>query len=332
MKTLRTQRKRSAALPLIVIILTLLIIMGCLIWNEFGFITFVSDNTSAAPVPVTPLSQSSRIDDPYFPVRISPELESVFSVVYDLSSDFYLFEKNADARCYPASLTKLMTAAVALETVPKDTVFTVGDEISLVGYNSSIAWLAKGQKISLQGLISALLLPSGNDAAYVIATGVGRSILDDPNAKPMYAVKAFCERMNTRLAEISAISTHFTNPDGYHDDEHYTTARDLLTITKFALGFDEIRNVCSQHKMRVLFKSGQDVTYTNSNLLLNENSSFYCKYAKGIKTGTTSYAGNCLISLFEKDGREVIAVNLGAPDSAGRYRDAVKIFDMVYAS
>ena len=329
MKTLYTQRKKKRSLVILLVIFAIIIACGVYLITFFG-----SRNGKyalrALPERLTPSAFLLSEDDPQYPARISPRLESKYSIVYDNSADFVLYEKNANDKCYPASLTKLVTAILAIETYPDGHIFTIGNEVDLVGYNSSIAWLEKGQKVSLKGILSALLVTSGNDAAYVIATDVGRTLLDDIKATPQEAMERFSLAANEYLSSISALSSHFVNADGYHHEDHYTTARDLLLVTRQALKYDLIRELCSSYKSRVVFESGKDVTYTNSNNLINENSSFYSKYAVGMKTGTTSQAGNCLISVFVKDGREIICVNLNAPDSAGRYRDALAVANDVF--
>lgn len=237
-----------------------------------------------------------------------------------------IYSKNSSERCYPASLTKLLTVSAAAKVVGKDYLFTVGDEIDLICKGSTIAYLKKGDVLDFVTLVDALLLPSGNDAAYVMAVGAGRAYSGNPNLSVNQALEVFISLMNKTAEELGCTDSHFVTPDGYHNENHYTTASDMLKIALHAANLDIVRNSVCQSKARHVFESGRDITWGNTNKLLSTKSDFYYSSAIGMKTGATDEAGKCLIAVAEKDGKEVIAVILNAASDEERYRDAIKVF------
>lgn len=126
--------------------------------------------------------------------------------------------------------------------------------------------------------------------------------------------------MNETAAELGMDGTHFVNPDGWDAPEHYTTAADLIKLAEFALTFPEIREIAKTQQRYVVFESGENITWTNTNKLIDPESGYYCADAVGLKTGTTAKAGNCLIGAFVKDGKTYITVTAGCVSDIGRYR------------
>lgn len=237
-----------------------------------------------------------------------------------------IYEKNQTTRCYPASLTKLLTVTVAAEIVDNEHMFTVGNEINLVAKDASKAQLAKGDVLNFVQLTDAVLLPSGNDAAYVMAVGVARAYANDENLSIAEALNLFANLMNQKAAELGCTGSNFVVPDGYHNPNHYTTASDMLKIAMNAYKVDIIRNtVC---KDKVTYKiSGRNLTFSNSNKLIKANSTYYYNGAVGLKTGFTDEAGYCLAAVAKKNGKEVFAVLMGAPNDGVRYADAIAAFN-----
>ena len=154
------------------------------------------------------------------------------AVLMEENTHEVLFEKNSNARMYPASTTKIMTALIALEYGDPEDIIEVGQEIEWIPQDSSKAGLFVGQEIKLSDLLYGLMLPSGNDAANTIAVHIGKKFEMDPNLSLEDAFKVFIDLMNQRAKEIGADNTHFTNPHGYHDKDHYTTPMDLARITR----------------------------------------------------------------------------------------------------
>ena len=252
------------------------------------------------------------------PITANPDAEC--AVLYDADSDRILFRKNSTKLTAPASLVKLLTTVTALQNCPEEQVFQVGEEIDLIGYNSSVCYLQKGWGASLKTLITGMLSSSGNDAAYCIAVNVARRIY--PGISDQAAVQRFVEMMNQTAAQLGMRSSRLLNPDGYDADGQYTTAEDLLMLAKAALGFPTIRKICGKYRIEAYLADGKGVTWYNTNRMLNPNDAFYHSAVTGLKTGSTAAAGNCIIVSFNRAGREMIAVILGAVSDDERYRSA----------
>lgn len=269
----------------------------------------------------------------------APGLKAESAVLMDQKTGKVLFEKDSHKKMYPASITKVLTALIALENLKKDEIITVGREINLTQLDSSISGLKVGEKISGQDLIWAMMLPSGNDAAYVAAVTVARKLNGDPSLSIDNSVKSFVELMNKRAQELGAKDSHFENPDGYHVDTHYSTAYDLALISQAALKNDFFRQVVKTYNYKItdvstLQTAVKDVPteWINKNLMLNKNSKYYYQYATGIKTGHTSLAGYCLSAAAEKDNMALISVVLKDSAEADRWLDTKALFEYGFNS
>lgn len=157
------------------------------------------------------------------------------ALTYCIDTNSFSQQKNIDKRIYPASMTKFLTAYTALKYVKPETKFTVGSELEMVQPESSLCLIQEGNVLTLYDLVTGLLLMSGNDAAYTIAVGTARQLRPNDNLNDEQAVTYFCELMNKTAAEIGMTNSHFETPDGWDNDNQYTTARDLLTLTKCAI-------------------------------------------------------------------------------------------------
>lgn len=198
----------------------------------------------------------------------------------------FLFEKDADRPLPMASTTKIMTALVVLECLPLDETVTVPDEA--VGVEGSSVNLKYGEELTVRDLLYGLMLASGNDAAVALAVHAGGS------------AEAFAGMMNSRAARMGLQNTRFVTPNGLHDPDHYTTARDLCIITREAMKNPWFRRIVSTEYYTALSGSTPR-TFKNKNSLL---SSF--PGAVGVKTGYTSAAGRCLVFAAERDGMQLI--------------------------
>ena len=269
-------------------------------------------------------------------ISFEADVDAQYAIVYNATQKKVFFEKNADEKCYPASLTKLMTAIVALDHLKESEVFTVGTELSLVNKGSSIAFIAKGHRLTLKMLIQALLLPSGNDAAYAIAVGTYRLVTKNPGLSDKSAVEGFVDLMNKKAKEIGATSTQFKNPDGWHDDEHYTTARDMLLISEYAASIPLIAKTAATEEIKVVFLSGQHIVWKNSNALIlkpteSNGNRYYNSRAKGLKTGFTTEAGYCLTSYAEDDGNIIFVIVMKSNGNGIRFADSNELIKQAFA-
>ena len=254
----------------------------------------------------------------------SIEVSAKAAALYDPVHGRFIYTKNALDKIQPASTAKLLTAITAIELGGSKQKFKVGSEIQLIASDSSRAYLVKGQVLSLDQILDALLLPSGNDAAYVIAANMGRKIADAPKLKDKQAVKRFVEAMNKKAEEIGVVHSNFVTPDGYDAEKQYTTAYDMALIGAKALDYEEILETVKKPRARDILLSGEDVTWTNSNRLIKKGSGYYYSYAIGLKTGTSGEAGRCLVSAAEKKGRKYVSVVMDA-SMEGRWQDSVNL-------
>lgn len=232
-----------------------------------------------------------------FPARASePGLSGECACLYLPQIDKVLVDKNGSRRHPMASTTKIMTALVALESAGMDDEVVVSPEAA--GVEGSSIYLVAGERQTMGNLLYALLLESANDAAAAIAIHVAGS------------VSAFADKMNARAAEMGLTDTHFENPHGLSDDNHYTTAIDLARITAEAMRNPIFREIVStKHKIIKVQNGTQVRSLSNHNRLLRSYDD-----CVGVKTGFTRISGRCLVSAAERNGMLEIAVTLDAPN------------------
>jgi len=240
-----------------------------------------------------------------------PSLSASSAVLYEPDSETFLCEKDADTKRPMASTTKIMTALVAIENSSLDECVTVPKEA--VGIEGSSVYLEEGETLPMESLLYAVLLQSANDAAAAIAYAVGGSI------------EGFAEMMNERARALGLENTHFVNPHGLHDNEHYTTARELALIAACAMKNQTFREIASTKKKTLSFRNG-----TVSRVVCNHNRllSMYGGTV-GVKTGFTKKSGRCLVSAAERDGVLLIAVTLNA---ANDWQDHISLLDRGFAA
>ena len=235
------------------------------------------------------------------------DLKSDIIYIVSLDNDEVIFDKNYDKKAAPASLTKIMTALIALENckdLTKKVPITNKVFEELAGTGSSVAGLMVGEQVSLQDLLYCLMIASANDAAIAIAQAVGGS------------VEKFVDMMNQRAKELGCTGTHFSNVHGLDDANHYTTAKDLAIITKEALKKPIFEKIVSCYECTILATNKSDSRYfTNTNFMMNPYyDSYYLSYVSGIKTGTTDNAGKCIITKASQNGYSYLAVVMGGKD------------------
>lgn len=215
------------------------------------------------------------------------------AVLYLPDTEDFLYCKNADLPLPMASTTKIMTSLVALENSSLTDEVAIDD--SAIGIEGSSAYLRHGDVLTMEELLYALLLQSANDAATAIACHIGGS------------VEEFALLMNNKAHELGLCNTHFTNPHGLDDENHYTTARELAIIAANALKNDTFKKIVSTYK-KTFTSEERTRTYVNHNKLLRLYDGCI-----GVKTGFTKKSGRCLVGAAEKDGLTFITVTLDAP-------------------
>ena len=236
----------------------------------------------------------------------TPSLSAKSAILIEAQSGKVLYQQNAFVRLPMASTTKIMTAIVAIESGNIGRTVSVSSDA--VGIEGSSVYLYPNEKLTLEQLIYALLLESANDAATAIAIEVAGS------------VDAFAALMNQKAEELGLTATHFTNPHGLDNEEHYTTAYDLACIAAYALKNETFRKLCSTGRMTIPLKGDE-----GTRVLVNHNK-MLSRYEGtiGVKTGFTKRSGRCLVSAAERDGLTLVAVTLNAPDD---WNDHEKMLD-----
>ncbi len=244
------------------------------------------------------------------------------AILIDARTGDILYEKNSNQKAYPASTTKILTAYIALTQI-SDTnteIVPTKNAIMSVPVGSSLAYFSENEKLTLEQVLFGLLLPSGNDAANIIAEYVSGSSSN------------FAELMNVTAEKLGATNSHFVNPSGWHDNEHYTTAADLAKIAYNAMKIPKFKEIVSQTRYVMPETNVSNVkrTFINTNKLLSSGE-YYYEAATGIKTGYTSQAGNCLVASASKDGVELISVVMGGNivpvGKSAVYLDTINLLD-----
>ncbi len=218
------------------------------------------------------------------------QLYAQAAILIDRDTGKVLLEKNADMRMNPASTTKIMTILLALEYGDINKVVVIPPEAADIPSDSSVVPVTPGEEMTFMDLLYGFMLKSGNDAGNAIAVLIAGS------------VDNFVDMMNDRAAELGCTNTHFVNPHGYTAEGHYTSARDMAIITQEAMKHYTFRKIVGtgEHQLQPTTLRGAQVIQ-NSNLMLVWGSQYRYKYATGVKTGTTSAAGQCLVGSATKD-------------------------------
>jgi D-alanyl-D-alanine carboxypeptidase (penicillin-binding protein 5/6) len=232
-----------------------------------------------------------------------PAVSAASYILMDAASGRTLASDHADEPRLIASTTKIMTALVALEHCDPDAEVEI--ESAWTGIEGSTMYLTAGQEMTVRDLLYGLMLASGNDAAVALACLTAGS------------VESFAEMMNERAAELGCVNTHFVNPNGLDDADHYSTARDLALIAREAIQNEEFRKIASSTSAEI-----DGYSFTNHNRLLRE-----CEGVFGVKTGYTEAAGRTLVSCCERDGVTMICVTLNDPDD---WADHAALYDWAF--
>ncbi len=226
------------------------------------------------------------------------------AIVMEVSTGAVLYAKNIDSKQYPASITKLLTALVALENGElSDEVTFSHDSVAFLQPGDSSIGLKEGNVISLEQALYATLLASANEAAYAVGENVGK--------KAGYDYNWFIEQMNTRMQQLGGVNSHFVNTNGLHDAEHYTCARDMALVGRELFNHPEFFKIVQtlEYKIPASKTVEEHVFYQKHKMLRPENSNYY-KYAIGGKTGYTSDALSTLVTMADKKGMQLVCVVL----------------------
>ena len=263
--------------------------------------------------------------------KIEELTESIPAVlVYDAAADTVLYSKNSDKIIPPASTAKLVTSLVALEYADTEEIFSVGTELSLVPDDSSLCLILEGHRLKTKTFIAGMLLRSGGDAAYSLAVNIARKCCEDSELSDEEAIEYFCSLMNSYCKNIGCQNTNFVSPDGWDNEGNYTTAEDMLLVARKALENEALMTIAKNPGRYFYFASGENILWENTNYLLSPESSYYCPYVTGLKTGTSDNAGSCIIASAEKEGSSLIVLSFGGKNDRERFGVTKDIIELIF--
>ncbi len=256
-----------------------------------------------------------------------PELKiySESAILIEQRTGKILYEKNIYDRKYPASTTKILTAIIALERCDLEETATASPQaINSVKSGYSTASIQIGETFTIEQLLDVMMIHSANEAANIIAEHISGSISE------------FAKLMNEKAKEIGCLDTNFVNPNGMHDENHYSTAYDMAQIARYCMKNQKFREIITKMEcslpMTELWQ--EERVFKNTNSLMISDNRYYYPYCNGIKTGFTTPAKNCLVASSNKDGFEVISVVLHAESTeerlSARYLDTINLFEYGY--
>ena len=290
---LKINYKNSICKVLIVLTLTIFVLIG----NIGTFGTYVlANNTNSGP-----------------------DINAESALLIDNKTNKVLYSKDMNRKMFPASTTKILTAILVLENHSLDEKVTASyNAVMTIPSGYSTASIQIDEVLTVEQLLELLLVHSANDAANVLAEYTGGSI------------DSFVAMMNTKINELGLSDTHFTNPYGLQDNNHYTTAHDLAIIMKYCLKNDDFRKIAGQASCAIpSTNKSEPRKYSSTNeLLIAGNSNYYPNLIAG-KTGYTSEAGECLVSAAYNDNLELVGVIL---NSNNRFKDTRSLYNYGYTN
>ncbi len=234
------------------------------------------------------------------------EITAEAGMLVSLDTGEVLWEKNADQKMYPASITKIMTAIIMIESDiwnPEAKVtLTKAALDKTLGTGLAVSLMNAGEEFTQLDLLYMVLLSSFGDCAYLAADIYGGSL------------EGFVDMMNNKAKELGLNGTHYSNPVGLHEEETYTTARDTYKLCVYAKQYDIINEVTSKSRYRMTTTAGTTRTLSTTNFLLDQSTNYYYQYANGLKTGFTNAAGRCLVSTASRNGYNYMCILLKCPN------------------
>lgn len=244
------------------------------------------------------------------------------SITMEMNSGAVLAAKDADTAYYPASITKIMTALLALENAQLSDKVTVSQgAVDCLESGASSIGLRAGEEITMEDALYALLLASANEAAYAIGETVGGTY------------EHFIEMMNDKAAELGCTNTHFVNANGLHDDNHYVTARDMALIATAAFQHEEMLTIMQtpQHTIPPTNLVNESRTFQQKHKMLKKGGEFYYEDCVGGKTGYTKMAMNTLVTYVDNGEMQIVNVSLRSHNQQ-LYQDTIKLLDYAQAN
>ena len=271
-------------------------------------------------------SEEEFIPDEYYePVQTNdisgwPQGEAIQAsagIVMDLDTGAVLYAKNIQRKLYPASITKILTALLTLEHASLDDTITCTSAVYDLDDNASNIALQEGEQISVRDALYALMLESANDAANALAVHISGS------------VGAFADLMNQKAQELGCTVSHFTNPSGLPNDDHYTCARDFALIAAAAYDNENFRKLIAtkEYEIKPTNMTADSRVFANHHKMIQTDSDYYDDVCTGGKTGFTESAWNTLVTFGEKDGKRLVCVLLHGNGAPQNYRETADLLN-----
>ncbi len=298
-------------------IISLLLVL-CICISPFCKMTAHAEDNNRRHASDIPGNEDKHSTTDYVPSD-APNVSCSSGIIMDIDTGNILYEKNSEKKSYPASTTKLMTALLCLEEKSiYDTVKVSSSALKDIPENATTMNLVAGETISYEELLYGLLLVSANESANVIAENISGNI------------SQFAEKMNEKASELGCTDTHFSNANGLHDNNHYTTAYDMALIAANVYQNSDFRNIIktTYHVVPKTDLSSERDLWTSNQSLYDSNDIYY-KYCTGGKTGYTEEAGECLVSFAERNGIRLVAVLYNC-DNDKRFNEAKQLFEFAF--
>ncbi len=285
------------------------------------------EETQNSPAPSDSGTDEAAEASPTPDANTFPEPRAKAAMLFDLNGGRIVYESHINDKVYPASLTKIMTALIALEKGNLSDVITVSDTaLADINYLHSKIDLKAGEQMTFENLLMAMLVCSANDAANVIAEYIAGDI------------PTFVDMMNQRAQELGMLGTHYANPHGFHDENHYSTVSDISIVTREALKnskFCEIVKTKTYTIPATNISKERLISSTNHLISRYRNTYHYYPYATGVKTGSTTEAGSCLVATAEKNGISLLSIVMGCDnqdqkENAYSFTDTTAMFEYIF--
>ena len=247
-----------------------------------------------------------------------PSIQSEAAIVMEASTGSILYNKAAYDTFYPASTTKLMTSLLAIEQCPLSDIVTCSREsVESIGWDSSRIGLVAGESIDMENALYAILLASANEVSYAVAEHIGGT------------ADYFVSLMNQRAKDLGCVNTNFVNPHGLDNEAHYSCPYDLALIAKKAMEYTTFRRISGSYNHKIPATNKNDARWiSNTHPFIKKNVVYEGVFAG--KTGSTSKAGNCLVTCAERNGMTLICVIMKAPNSAAVQSDTKTLLDYAF--
>lgn len=267
-------------------------------------------------------------DSYYYPIESNqipgwpqgPAIEAASAAVMDIDTGTFLYSKNATAKQYPASTTKIMTALLLVENCNLDDTITFSSIVYDLEEGSSHLGIQPGEEMVLQDAVYGLLLASANDIANGVAEYMAGSL------------SAFADMMNQRAAELGCVNTHFSNPHGLFSEDHYTCAYDMALIAQAAYKNPMFREIMTTHYYEIPETNLTKETrvFQNHHNMMHSDTEYYRDWCTGGKTGYTEDCLNTLVTFGEKDGKRLVGVVLRVNGAGKAYRETTSIMEYAF--